>query len=64
MSDEKKELTEDVYTVATRDEVLKVPAAKLRKTIEQNQPCMVYTGDDVIRILKFRDRTSFEVRNQ
>ena len=64
MSEEKKESNEVVYTVATKDEVLKVTSAKLKKTIEQNMPCMVYTGDDVLRILKFRDRTSFEVRNQ
>lgn len=64
MSDETKNPPQ-VFFVITRDEVLEVTKAKLGDTVKKHQPCMV-TSDmgNVKRILKFHDRTSFEVRRQ
>ena len=65
MAEESKDKPEAMFYVATRDEVIETTSTKLRKTIEANQPCVVYTKADVLkRILKYSDRTSFEVHYQ
>lgn len=65
MAEESKGKPEVKFYVATRDEVIETTSTKLRKTIEANQPCIVYTEADMLkRILKYSDRTSFEVHYQ
>ena len=65
MTEESKGKSEVIFYVAARDEVIETTPAKLRKTIEANQPCIVYTEPEALkRILKYRDRTSFEVHYQ
>jgi len=66
MTEEKQ--SEKVYYVATKDEFIEVSSSKLKKTLDSildnGQPCLVYSNkEDLNRVLKFRDRTSFEVRN-
>lgn len=64
MSEEKKNPPQ-VFFVITRDDVLEVTKAKLGDTVKQHQPCMVTSDmENVKRILRFNDRTSFEVRRQ
>ena len=62
MPDEKKDPPQ-VFFVLTRDDVLEVTKAKLADAVRKHQPCMVTSDkENVKRILKFNDRTSFEVR--
>lgn len=64
MSSEKKDPPQNFFVI-TRDEVLEVTKAKLYDTVKEHHPCMVTSDpDNLKRILKFNDRTSFEVRRQ
>lgn len=63
MSDEKKDVVK--FYVQNRDEIREVTSSKLASTVKSMEPCMVYQRkEELTRVLKFNDRTSFEVRSR